>query len=665
MTTEVPDAATGRIIGADVGGTFTDLVAWDGVEVATAKVPTSDDQGEAVIAGASELADSVDAFLHGTTAATNALLERTGAKTLLITSPGFKDVIEIGRQDRPSLYDPFADRAEPLVDRVSRFTDGDQIEPGDSEAVAVSLLYSFEDAKRERAIRTQVKKVAPSLAVSLSSEVAPEFREFERTSTTVINAYLQPVVSSYLGGLQDKVVAAGLAPRVSVMRSSGGLISTERAAELPAAILLSGPAGGSVAAASLARSFGRDRVVSFDMGGTSTDVCRIDDGRPEISYERAVAGYPCRMPSTAIHTVGAGGGSIGWLDAGGSLRVGPRSAGADPGPACYGKGGLEATVTDANVVLGRIAPAAELGGRLAIDHELAQSSLAGLGEQMGLNPEQTAAGMVRVVEEVMAGAVRSVSVEQGVDPRGAWLVAFGGAGGLHATSLARALDMSGVVVPAHAGVFSALGLLLSPPRVDEARSVLLRSGEGAEEVEVPVGKARGVRPWSQRGPDAALDAEVSAVAMEARHRLPGAAVTTMVDVRYLGQSHELTVRYAPGEGWDRLAERFHAAHLELNGFHREGDPLEAVTVRATATGTPWFTFEDLPPWIPAGDDRVGTRVVFTGRDKVQATVWRRQGLAPGAEVVGPAVIEEREATTWLAAGERAVVHPTGALEIEW
>lgn len=641
MTEEIPSSATGRIIGADVGGTFTDLVTWDGVQVVTAKVPTTHDQSVAVVAGSAELARTVDAFLHGTTAATNALLEHTGAKTLLVTSPGFADVIEIGRQDRPSLYDPFADRPEPLVGRDDRVNDIDDLEIADYEAVAVSLLYSFEDAGPEQALLAQIRDAAPEVAVSLSSDVAPEFREYERTSTTVLNAYLQPVVSGYLEDLQRRVNDAGLAKRVSVMRSSGGLISTERAVELPAAILLSGPAGGSVAAGALATSLGLDRVVSFDMGGTSTDVCRIEDGRPEISYERAIAGYPCRMPSTAIHTVGAGGGSVGWVDAGGSLRVGPRSAGADPGPACYGKGGFEATVTDATVVLGRIAPSAQLGGRLAIDHALAARALAALGEQADLAQERTAAGMVRVVEEVMAGAIRSVSIEQGVDPRGAWLVAFGGAGGLHATSLARALDMGGVIVPAHAGVFSGLGLLLSPPRVDEARSVLLRSG------------------------DAGLDREVAAVEADARQRLPGAPVATMADVRYLGQSHELTVPYAAGDGWERLAERFHAAHLERNGFHRVEDPIEAVTVRAAAAGTPWFTFDDLPRWKRNGKARAGKRPVLTDDGQIDAEVWRREGLKIGAEVVGPAVIEERDATTWLAPGERAVVHPSGALEISW
>ncbi len=629
------------IIGADVGGTFTDIVVWDGFGIVTSKVPTSGDQSRAVVEGSVELAERVDAFLHGTTAATNALLEGKGGRTLLITSPGFEDVIEIGRQDRPSLYDPFADRSPPLVDRSDRVAEIATAELDGFDAVAVSLLYSLDDPAREDAVRTEIHRTVPRLAVSLSSEVVPEFREFERTSTTVLNAYLQPVVADYFEGLQHGVTEAGLADQVSVMRSSGGLVDTSVAARLPAAILLSGPAGGSVAAGALATAFGLDRVISFDMGGTSTDVCRIENGTPEISYERAVAGYACRMPSTAIHTVGAGGGSVGWIDAGGSLRVGPRSAGADPGPACYGKGGLEATVTDANVVLGRIDPAAQLGGRLRIDPDLAAGAVAALGEDAGLKREQTALGMVRVIEEVMAGAVRSVSIEQGIDPRGSWLIAFGGAGGLHAGSLARMLEMDGVIVPAHGGVFSALGLLLSPPRIDEARSVLLRAG------------------------DDDLDAEVASVGAEAARRLPGALVSTMVDVRYLGQSHELTVPYGPEEGWEVLAGRFHAAHLERNGFQRPEDPIEAVTVRAVAQGTPRFTFDDLPRWVRNGRDRIGARWVLTPRGPVRASLWRREGLGIGAEIIGPAVIEEREATTWIGVDERATVLPSGALEITW
>ncbi len=641
MTEPLTAPATGRIIGADVGGTFTDVVAWDGVDIATAKVPTSTDQSEAVLAGAAELAEGVDAFLHGTTTATNALLERSGARTLLLTTAGFEDVIEIGRQDRPTLYDPMADRPPPLVGRADRFPDLHGADLSRYGAVAISLLGAFEDPAAEQELAAAVRNANPELSVSLSSEVAPEFREFERTSTTVINAYLQPLVARYLASLEERVRSSGMAERVQVMRSSGGLISSEGASRLPAAILLSGPAGGTVAAGALADAHGVDRVISFDMGGTSTDVCLIESGSPEIAYTRAVAGYPCLMPAAAIHTVGAGGGSIGWVDSGGSLRVGPRSAGADPGPACYGKGGEHATVTDANVFLGMLAPDAALAGRLVINRALAERAIAALAGIVGLDLDHTALGMVRVAEEAMAGAIRTVTIEQGVDPRGAHLVAFGGAGGLHATALARALDMRGVIVPARAGVFSALGLLLSPPRIDVARSVLLRSG------------------------DDALDGEVQAVADEGAQRLPAGDVTTMVDVRYLGQSHELAIPYQVGDGWHRLAERFHRAHDERNGFSRPSDPIEAVTVRAAAVGKPWFTLADLPTWQSVGRARSGSRTVRTGEGLVKAAVWQRDTLKPGAGVAGPAIIEEREATTWVGPGEQAVVHPTGAMEISW
>jgi N-methylhydantoinase A len=629
------------ILGVDVGGTFTDLFLWDGSEIRTAKLPTTTaDQSEAVLQGAAELADHVETFLHGTTAATNALLERTGARTLLVTSPGFEDVIEIGRQDRPSLYDPFVDRPEPLVGRVDRVSSLADVDLSVFESVAVSLLRSYEDPSQEQAIGSQVARLAPGIAVSLSSNVVAEFREFERTSTTVLNAYLIPIVADYLARLEDGVRSGGLADAVAVMRSSGGLISGSDAASLPASILLSGPAGGVVAAAAIGDALGRNHIIAFDMGGTSTDVCRIQNGKPEISYERAVAGYPCRMPSTAIHTVGAGGGSIGWIDPGGSLRVGPRSAGAEPGPACYRRGGSETTVTDASVVLGRIAPDASLGGRLTIDRRLSETVVSDLGEPLGLTVHETALGLVRVVEEVMAGAIRTVSIEQGTDPRDAWLVAFGGAGGLHATALARSLDMAGVIIPPHGGVFSAAGLLLSPPRVDLARSIMLAEGEDP-------------------------DAVIGGIGDEAARRLPGGTIETLVDVRYVGQSHEVTVPHTVGDGWEVLAERFHRLHRKRNGFSRPGDPIEVVTVRATATGSPAIESETAFLWSPVGDARIGTRMAISDSGPVEVSVWNRAALAVGSLIDGPAVIEESEATTWIGPGERAVVSPFGALEVTW
>jgi N-methylhydantoinase A len=638
------------ILGVDVGGTFTDVVAWDGARLRTAKVPSTKDQSEGVIAGIDGLADiPAEVLIHGTTVATNALLERAGARTALVTSEGFGDVIEIGRQDRPSLYDPFADRSEPLVPAELRLeaTPSGDLDLGalrGVEAVAVSMLYAYADPEPELAVQRRIRERYPDVPISLSSEVVAEFREFERTSTTVLNAYLSPATAGYLRRLIERVTAAEVAAAISVMRSSGGLMSAEAAARLPAAVLLSGPAGGVVAAAAMGDVLGHDQVISFDMGGTSTDVCRIENGRPEISYERAVEGYPCRMASTAIHTVGAGGGSIGWIDAGGSMRVGPRSAGAVPGPACYDRGGEAATVTDANVVLGRMTSSAALGGVLQIDGARARTALTRLGAEIGIDPMEAALGVVRIVEEVMAGAIRSVSIEQGADPRGAVLMAFGGAGGLHATALARSLDMAGVVIPPTGGVFSALGMLLSPPRMDVARSVLLapRSGD-------------------------ALDQAISAVAGSVSDAMgsDSAVVETVVDVRYLGQAHEVTVPCARGEGWGVLADRFHAAHERRNGFRREDDPIEAVTVRARVTDAPALVLDDLPPWVGIGEARRPNRVVTTPTGPVEADGWWRPGLDAGDEVLGPAVIEERDATTYLAPGERAVVDRTGALDVTW
>jgi N-methylhydantoinase A len=354
------------------------------------------------------------------------------------------------------------------------------------------------------------------------------------------------------------------------------------------------------------------------------------------------------MPSVAVHTVGAGGGSIGWLDPGGALRVGPQSAGAHPGPACYRRGGTHPTVTDAHVVLGRIDPDGRLAGSVGLDAGAATAVLAALGGAAGLEAVEAALGMVEVVEARMERAIRAVSVEEGADPRSAALVAFGGAGGLHATALARRLEMAGVVVPPWAGVFSAIGLLLAPPRQDRARSVLVGEG-GAER----------------------LDHVLAAVAEEAEAALrtdTGSAperVETTVDVRYRGQSHETAVAYRPGDGWRRLAEGFHRAHAERNGFARPDDPIEAVTVRAAAVGRAALGWRDLPEHRPHGDKRRGLRMVRTPGGPVEAAVWRRAGMTAGDEVTGPAVVEETESTIWLAPGERAVLHPSGALEVEW
>ena len=650
--------------GVDVGGTFTDLVLWDGARLRTAKVPTTpEDQSKGVI----EVLRSTDAttneMIHGTTVATNALLERTGARTALVTDAGFEDLIEIGRQDRPSLYDVAVTRAQPLVEssyrvgvpRRSFDATGSggldfreavaALEDLAPDAVAIGTLFSFLDPSREEALGVAVAEILPEAAISLSSRVAPEFREFERISTTVINAYLQPTMARYLGRLGASLSEVGVTGAPSVMRSSGGLIGLAAAARLPASIVLSGPAGGVVAAAALGTSLGKSSLISFDMGGTSTDVCRITDGRPQVMFERPVGGLPNRLPSVAIHTVGAGGGSLAWVDPGGALRVGPRSAGAIPGPAAYGRGGISPTVTDANLVVGRLAGGASLGEALALDLDLARGAVGRIGDALGLSSADTAGGILQVVESHMERAIRVVSVEEGADPRDSVLVAFGGAGGMHATALARHLDMAGVIVAPHAGVFSALGLLLAPPRSDSVMGVLLEPGGD-------------------------LDGAVQAVRNTAVSDLSDAgsvpvAVECTVDVRYRGQSHETSITYDPGDGWAVLADRFHLAHFDRNGFARTGDPIEVLAVRAAATGRPALTFEQLPAHRGGGGARRADRLVLLPDGPGKATVWWRPDLAVGTEIVGPAIIEEPEATSYLGPGERAVVHESGALEVAW
>jgi N-methylhydantoinase A len=528
----------GASVGVDVGGTFTDLVAVVDGELVTAKVPSvpgAQARGVAAALRASGV-DAVDVLAHGTTVATNALLERRGARTALVTTDGFRDVVEIGRQARASLYDLTAHGPAPLVPRELRFTVRERMGPegvlvpvdeesvaevvralrgAEVEAVAVCLLFSFRYPEHERRVGEAVRAALPDVRVSLSTELLPEFREYERCSTTVANAYLAPALSAYLAELE---------PKPLVMQSSGGVVDAMTAAERPAACVLSGPAAGVAGAAFVAGLGGFRDVLTFDMGGTSTDVAAVLGGEAVVTAESVVAGVPIRFPMVDVHTIGAGGGSIAWLDEGGALRVGPRSAGAEPGPACYGRGGEEPTVTDANLVLGHLRDGAVLGGEIRLDRALAERALA----RLGMDAREAAEGVVRVVNANMARALRIVSVDRGIDPRGLALAAFGGAGPLHACALADELGIERILVPHASGVLSALGLAVADLRRDY------------------VG--------------------------EAEADLPGATVTRYVDARYPGQSHELTIE----EGAD-----FHAVHEQRYGFRLDAEA-EIVTRRLVA-----------------------------------------------------------------------------------
>jgi N-methylhydantoinase A len=567
------------ILGIDVGGTFTDAVLLAEGRLRTAKVPTVRAQEHSVVKAAAAVGAGdgpLERFTHGTTIATNALLERKGARTAFVGTAGFEHVLHLRRQTRAHLYRLCEEHAEPLVPLERCVGVHERVGPQgvvepldlrslpdlDAEAVAICLLFSFRDSTHERLVADEVRRRLPKAHVVASHEVAPEFREYERASTTTVDAYLGPVLAAYLGSLAERCRQAGLTAPL-VMRSSGGVCTLEEAARHPALVLVSGPAAGVVGAARVAQLAGVENAISLDMGGTSTDVCLIAGGEAGRAGERDVGGFPIRLPTVDLQTVGAGGGSIAWRDAGGALRVGPRSAGADPGPACYGRGGVEPTVTDANLALGRLPET--LAGGLQLDRAAAELSLG------DIDPD----AVVDVVNAEMLRALRLVSVERGHDPRDFALVAFGGAGPLHACELAEELGIEKVLVPAAAGVLSALGLVASEERRDRVRSYVI--------------------PFEEAG------------------LLPDRGE---VDLRYRGQSFELTVPL----GGDPV-ESFHRAHEERYGYADRNRPVELVAVR-TAEVTPGPAFE-----LPEGDALSvhGPRVV----ELEGATCW----VPPGWEGV--------------------------------
>jgi N-methylhydantoinase A len=649
----------GARLGVDVGGTFTDLVALVDGELVTAKVPsTPADQSEGAmraVEAAGLSTGDVAAFAHGMTVATNALLERRGVRTALVTTEGFRDVLEIARQNRPSLYDLEEDRPPALVPRELRFTvrermgpDG-EIEPLDAgsvdravaglreaevEAVAVCLLFAFRDPAHERAVGEAVRSALPEVHVSLSSEVLPEFREYERFATTAADAYLTPRLAAYLRHLAERAHVAGI-PRPLVMRSSGGVEDMDAAAEQAASCVLSGPAGGVVGAAYAAGASGFADVLTFDMGGTSTDVAPVRGGEAETTTEAVVAGVPLKLPMVDVHTVSAGGGSIAWADAGGALRVGPHSAGADPGPAAYERGGEEPTVTDANLLLGYLDDGATLGGEVVLRRAAAERALAAVGERLGLDPLETALGIVRVADAEMVRALRVISVQRGLDPRDFALVAFGGAGGMHACALAEELDIETVLAPRAGGVLSALGLAISDLRRDDVAPWLAP----LDEVET-----------------AALERAYAELEAAAGADLESPRFQRRADLRYRLQSYELTVAAAD---LGALAERFAEAHEQRYGYRMDGEPVELVNLRLTTTVP-----VDKPDLGEAPAERAPAahrrRANFDG-EWIDVDVHRRDELGAGSEVAGPAVIEFAESTCVARPGWRGAIDDAGTL----
>ncbi len=587
MTDRTADASPTVMVGVDVGGTFTDAVVVADGRLVTAKVPTTpDDQSIGAVASvliALEQAGvrplDVDRFAHGMTVGTNALLEGTGAPIALVTTEGFADVIEIRRQDRAHLYRLDLHHPPPIVPRARRFEVHERcgpdgvITPIDAgsvaaavaavaatavEAVAVGLLFSFAHPDHEQQVTDALRSALPDLHVSASCEVLPEIREYERIATTCVDAHLAPVLRGYLDALGDRAAAAGL-PAPSIMQSNGGLIELDEASRHAAWTVLSGPAAGVLGAAHIAKLVGERNVLTFDMGGTSCDVALIE-GTPARTTGTSINGHPLHLPMLDVHTVSAGGGSIAWADDGGALRVGPASAGAVPGPACYGRGGTAATVTDANVVLGRIDVSAPLAGDLTLDPERARIAVGRLASILGLAVDACAEGIIAVAVQEMARALRVVSVERGVDPRAMALVGFGGAGPLHACDVADELGMRRIILPHGAGLLAALGLLVAGERRDAVLSVLARIDGECD-----------------------LTEACRTVERRARSGVPGGTLSHSADCRYVGQSHFVTVDWDPVDPPSALAERFHQAHRRRYGDADPGRVVEIVSIRVAAS----------------------------------------------------------------------------------
>ncbi|UCG31990.1 MAG: hydantoinase/oxoprolinase family protein [Phycisphaerales bacterium] len=678
-------------IGVDIGGTFTDLYQWDGRGVRVCKVPSTDpDFAGGVMSGLRALAEQCEGgrleaghtVVHGSTVATNALLTRRGARIGLVATKGFRDVLHIGRQNRPELYNLHVRRPPPIVqcedcyevdERVG--ADGTVVIPLDVasarrvletiaesgvDSVAVCLLFSFLNPRHEQAIAELAAEMG--LSVTLSSELLPEFREYERTSTTAVNAYVKPVARDHYERIEGECRGLGTR-RLNIMQSNGGQISVRMAGREPVRTILSGPAGGVVAGLHHARLLGLKRVVTYDMGGTSTDVCLCDED-PALTTEAVIAACPIRVPMIDIHTIGAGGGSIARIDEGGALQVGPQSAGANPGPACYGRGETP-TVTDANLVLGRIVPERFLGGRFPLDSAAAERAVGELATRMHCLPSDAALGIVAVADAHMTRAVKRVTAERGTDPSELALCSFGGAGALHACSLATALNMPAVIVPPNPGILSATGMLLADLIKDFSTSLpggcLLRSGvQSRPDIYVEVSVPPALQTLREAMGDL-MNQAARAVQLEG-YEQDDSVLERYVDMRYQGQSHELTVPLESLTDVDRLLAPFHAEHERRFGHAARDETVQLVTARIRAVVA--IEKPELPAepaaTTPVEAARIASRrVMFDAA--VETPVYDRDRLQCGHEFAGPALVVEDHATTLLPREWRARVEPTLAL----
>lgn len=679
-------------MGIDVGGTFTDLVLIDdasGRMCYAKELTTPEDLAQGVLRGVERLLSMAGASMadvsylaHGTTIGTNALIERRGAKVGLITSRGFGDVLEIARIERPDegLYDINVDLPDPLVPRYLRrevdervgadgqvvreldidsaYMAAGELKQSGVESLAICLLFSFCNPSHELRLRQICQEVMPDVPVTVSCEIAPEFREFERTSTTVLNAYLLPITSRYIDSLSAQLEAKYGPVDLRLMQASGGAMPAGAAKVQAVQMVNSGPAGGALATGLVGRLAGEDRVIGVDMGGTSFDVSLIAGGEPRLRSEGEFEGYPVKMPLIDVEGIGAGGGSIAWVDPGGALSVGPRSAGADPGPACYGLGGEQPTVTDANLVLGRLNPDYFLGGDMPLDLEAARRAISRhIAEPLGFTVEQAAVGILRVVNANMARGISVNSTQKGFDVREFALLAFGGAGPLHAVELAEDLAIPRVIVPPYCSVFSAFGVVASDLRHDYV-STLAMSEEQLEPADVAQAFA-------------ALEAE--ALAQLEAERVPSESIQLQrsADVRYAGQSYEITIPLPRSDAFDEddlkgLIDEFHATHERLYAYSDRREPVELINVRLAAIGrVPQVDLTHQAP-DPGSEARPKQRrpVVYPGRGQVDSAVYERDSLRLDSRVSGPCLIEERTSTTVIPPGWTARVDRAGSLIVE-
>ena len=673
------------VVGIDIGGTFTDVVIFDELSgrIEVTKIPSDPGrEGDTVLEGLRELEvdpTEVHRIVHGTTVATNAILEGKGGRVALLTTKGFRDLLEIGRGRRltpGSIFDPHFIRPKPLVPRHLRFELTERMLPGGEiltaldenetrrlghrlkelgvDAVAVCFLHSYADPSHERAAASILREILPGVPISLSAEVTPEYREFERFSTAALNAYVTPAIEQYVTRLQSGLHAGGYTARLFIMSSSAGVMTPETAAAYPVRTLLSGPAGGVNGGIFFAREAGLSNVITYDMGGTSTDVCLVRDLTAEVQMDRVLRGFPVKTPQLGINTVGAGGGSIAWVDVGDILQIGPQSAGAQPGPACYGMGGAHATVTDANLVLGRLNPNAALGNRIPVRANLAEQAIAHIAERLdGGDVHRTAGGILRLTVAKMVNAIREISLERGYDPRGFALVAMGGSGPMHAAEVGADLEINTVLIPMHPGNVSAFGLLCSDVRHEYSKTVIASLGA-----------------WSWEALQASYDEleEGAALDLQSEGFAAGeAAFVPSLDMRYVGQAFEMNIPFSiDGATLLDIGKSFHSQHARRFGHSNESGEIEVVNLRLSAVGDvrkPSLVSDpSAPP--PLSEAVVESRAVYFDGEFVSCPVYRREHLPKATSFQGPAIVEEFGATTVIPPAWSWSLDAYGSLRLE-